>query len=134
MTFEEPKTVLGTGGQILKTRDDYAPIFLSRASDSTGADRFTAPIDSTCSWAKPDQPFGVEMLRPRIEPWLTALVQSEHLSLLIGSGLTHAVHGLATTTARTGAMRRATSAESSMLPIRMAASKRSPMMSTSRSL
>ena len=36
------------------------------------------------------------MLRPRIEPWLTALLQSEHLSLLIGSGLTHAIHKIAT--------------------------------------
>ena len=44
-----------------------------------------------------DEPFGTKELRSRIEPWLTALVQSEHLSLLAGSGLTHAVHGLATT-------------------------------------
>ena len=27
-------------------------------------------------------------LRPRIEPWLTAVFQSEHLSLLLGTGLT----------------------------------------------
>ena len=30
-------------------------------------------------------------LRSRIEPWLTALFQSEHLSLLVGSGLTRSV-------------------------------------------
>ncbi|SCZ84370.1 hypothetical protein [Nitrosomonas mobilis] len=35
-------------------------------------------------------------MRSRVEPWLTALFQSEHLSLLAGSGLTHAVHHLAT--------------------------------------
>lgn len=40
--------------------------------------------------------FGTEKIRPRIEPWLTALCQSEHLSLLLGSGLTHAVHHIAT--------------------------------------
>ncbi|HAT7753329.1 SIR2 family protein [Legionella pneumophila] len=35
-----------------------------------------------------------EILRKEIEPWLTALFQSEHLSLLVGSGLTSAVHML----------------------------------------
>ena len=42
------------------------------------------------------QSFSIKELRSRIEPWLTALFQSEHLSLLAGSGLTHAVHHLAT--------------------------------------
>lgn len=41
------------------------------------------------------QEFGLKELRSRIEPWLTSLFQSEHLSLLVGSGLTHAVHGIA---------------------------------------
>ncbi|HAU4231571.1 TPA: hypothetical protein F7Z39_08830 [Legionella pneumophila] len=35
-----------------------------------------------------------EKLSKEIEPWLTALFQSEHLSLLVGSGLTSAVHML----------------------------------------
>src|SRR5690606_20661233 len=39
--------------------------------------------------------FGLKKLRDQIEPWLTALFQSEHLSLLAGAGLTHAVHHLA---------------------------------------
>lgn len=39
-------------------------------------------------------------LRPRIEPWLTALVQSEHLSLLVGSGLSTAVSKLAGTSSQ----------------------------------
>jgi len=56
---------------------------------------FNLSADSACSWAS-EKPFGPMMLRQRIEPWLTALVQSEHLSLLIGSGLTHAVHHIAT--------------------------------------
>jgi len=34
-------------------------------------------------------------MRRHIEPWLTALFQSEHLSLLAGSGLTHGVHFIA---------------------------------------
>lgn len=82
--------------QIIKTREDNEPVFLARSRESDGAgDRYKLTDDSTCSWAKADDPFGPETLRPRIEPWLTALVQSEHLSLLVGSGLSHAVHGLA---------------------------------------
>lgn len=37
-----------------------------------------------------------EKLRETVEPWLTALFQSEHLSLLVGSGISTAVHMLAT--------------------------------------
>ncbi len=36
-----------------------------------------------------------EKLRPDIEPWLTALFQSEHLSLLLGAGISTAAHRLA---------------------------------------
>jgi len=34
-------------------------------------------------------------LRKEIEPWLTALFQCEHLSLLVGAGLSYAVHDMA---------------------------------------
>ena len=37
-----------------------------------------------------------DQLREKIEPWLTALFQSEHLSLLTGAGISSAVHHLAT--------------------------------------
>jgi hypothetical protein len=89
---------LAAGGQILKTRDDPRPVFLAPAEDS-GARMFTAV--PPCSWAG-EEAFGSEKIRPRIEPWLTALVQSEHLSLLLGSGLTHAVHSIATGRAAAG--------------------------------
>jgi hypothetical protein len=105
MTVEELKTHLENGGQVLKTRDDYAPVLLDRHRDPSGADRFKLPADTQCSWAKSEEAFGPEKLRPRIEPWLTALVQSEHLSLLIGSGLTHAAHRLATCDALPGMAR-----------------------------
>ena len=83
--------------QILKTREDRAPVLIARDTESSEPRKpFRLPADVECSWLKDDKPFGAETLRPRIEPWLTALVQSEHLSLLIGSGLTHAVHGIAT--------------------------------------
>lgn len=78
---------------ILKCRDDPRPLFLL-AVDEPGEAQFT--LDSTTSWVKAGERFGTEKLRARIEPWLTALCQSEHLSLLVGSGLTHAVHRLAT--------------------------------------
>lgn len=86
----------GKNRQILKTRDDPAPVFIeSYLSPSEPKKPFRVSGDVACSWAKGDESFGSEKLRPRIEPWLTALVQSEHLSLLVGSGLTHAVHQLA---------------------------------------
>lgn len=85
------------GEQIIKTRDDHAPVLLQRdTAPSNPSKPFRLRADEDCSWVKSDEAFGPEKLRPRIEPWLTALVQSEHLSLLIGLGLTHAIHGLAT--------------------------------------
>ena len=35
-------------------------------------------------------------MQKEIEPWLTTLLQNEHLSLLAGAGLTNAVHHRAT--------------------------------------
>ena len=75
---------------IIKVRDDYGPIKF----ESTGElNKFKICEGSTASWT--DQKFTVKDLRSRVEPWLTSLFQSEHLSLLVGSGLTHAVHYLA---------------------------------------
>jgi SIR2-like domain len=83
--------------QIIKCHDDHIPVRLGIADTATdSAEKFKLLEGTSCSWASTDQLFGPEKLRSRIEPWLTALVQSEHLSLLIGSGLTHAVHGMAT--------------------------------------
>ena len=44
----------------------------------------------------------VDKLRQKIEPWLTALFQSEHLSLLVGAGISSATHKLATGTPGVG--------------------------------
>ena len=107
---------LRDGDQIIKTRDDIHPIVLTPAepeegNSSQGASqgqdsqetvnqevrfKIKEPQKANASWAKSDGQIGPEKLRERIEPWLTALCQSEHLSLLVGSGLTHAVHTLAT--------------------------------------
>ncbi|ALY41733.1 SIR2 family protein [Pseudomonas aeruginosa] len=73
----------------LKIRDDHMP--LQFAADG---DKFTLQAGSEASWLS-NEVFGHKELRSRIEPWLTSLFQSEHLSLLAGSGLTHAVHCLA---------------------------------------
>jgi hypothetical protein len=78
---------------ILKTRDDKAPVEFVNSGDD-GKFKLGEGVD--CSWLTPVAEFGPEKLRPRIEPWLTALFQSEHLALLAGSGLSHAVHHLAT--------------------------------------
>lgn len=77
---------------ILKSRDDQYPIkFIP-----VGMDDFRIKEGIQCPWQKTDKDFKYDILRQRIEPWLTALFQSEHLSLLVGSGLTHAVHVLST--------------------------------------
>ncbi|HEJ3749964.1 SIR2 family protein [Pseudomonas aeruginosa] len=73
----------------LKTRDDHR--LLQFAADG---DTFKLQAGSEASWLS-GETFGHKELRSRIEPWLTSLFQSEHLSLLAGSGLTHAVHYLA---------------------------------------
>ena len=87
---------LDDGLQVVKSRDDHAPVLIERRLDAADPQKpFQLRTGATCSWAKSDEPFGPEKLRPRIEPWLTALVQSEHLSLLVGSGLTHAVYHIA---------------------------------------
>ena len=77
----------------LKVRDDHTPIHFE-ATDEVG--KFKLREGAEASWLTPGQTFGIKDLRNRVEPWLTALFQSEHLSLLAGSGLTHAVHRLAT--------------------------------------
>lgn len=82
--------------QIIKCRDDKSPIVLSQVSDESGAGpSFKLSENSTCSWLLKDDTITPEKLRLRIEPWLTALFQSEHFSLLLGSGLTHAIHWMA---------------------------------------
>ncbi|MBE0418033.1 MAG: SIR2 family protein [Coriobacteriia bacterium] len=85
-----------TNEQVLRTRDDKRPVSFSPEPGAEGAEAtFNVAPGSACSWAAPGEPFGSDRLRSRIEPWLTSLFQSEHLSLVVGSGLTQAVHGLA---------------------------------------
>lgn len=80
----------------LKIRDDHEPISFTAVDGA-----FNANAGSQVSWLQGED-FGRKELRNRIEPWLTSLFQSEHLSLLAGSGLTHAVHYLAAGTGAAG--------------------------------
>ena len=89
----EESTKIKSSKHILKSRDDRGPVGFETVEDN---EKFKLDGTGQCSWAKLEEPFDINLLRARIEPWLTALFQSEHLSLLIGSGLTHAVHGMAT--------------------------------------
>ena len=74
---------------ILKVRDDANPVWFS-GSDG----KYKLKENTEGSWLGKNE-FNNKDLRHRIEPWLTSLFQSEHLSLLAGSGLTRAVHYLA---------------------------------------
>lgn len=75
---------------ILKVRDDHEPLRFGESEPG----KFRLQDQADVSWLGHEE-FGIKELRSRIEPWLTSLFQSEHLSLLAGSGLTHAVHYLA---------------------------------------
>lgn len=90
------QTWLKEGGNIIKTRDDRDLIFIDQDK------KIQNPKD--CSWA-PNNNTETEVdktvLRSRIEPWLTSLFQSEHLSLLCGSGISNAISFLAGATGGT---------------------------------
>lgn len=86
-TFDPKKPQIN----FIKTRDD-AEIVAFEISENK---KFKLSQDTKCSWINEGQEFTERELRQRIEPWLTSLFQSEHLSLFAGSGLTHAVHYLA---------------------------------------
>lgn len=80
---------------ILKTRDDVQPVRLLREAGG-GEPQFSLVGGEVPTWLRSGTAIGPEKLRERIEPWLTALCQSEHLSLLLGAGVSHATHRIAT--------------------------------------
>lgn len=78
------KDLLEKKGNVIKTRDDHDLILVN--ADST----IQNPDD--CDWGINDKDKVTNAIfRSRIEPWLTSLFQSEHLSLLCGSGITNAI-------------------------------------------
>jgi len=95
MSNDKTPMKINSGIQILKCRDDKAPIYLTSITEpSSCAEPFKLLDGYECAWLEEDC-LGPAKLRPRIEPWLTALFQSEHLSLLVGSGLPRALHQMA---------------------------------------
>ena len=84
--------------QVLKCREDQAPAFLISTRDEEDEEVFVLEDGSKCSWIGEGETLTVDNLRKRVEPWLTALCQSDRISLLVGSGLTHAVHYMAAQT------------------------------------
>ena len=80
---EEPKK----DANILKVRDDRN--YLELEWDQS-ANKFTINSKENFDWCS-EEGCTKSDLRSRIEPWLTSLFQSEHLSLIVGSGLTTAV-------------------------------------------
>lgn len=79
--------------QYLKLGDDQSPVQLDPHSE-VGAFK----VVGHCAWAKPEDKITPDFLRSRVEPWLTALFQSEHLNILIGAGLSSAIQESATGT------------------------------------
>lgn len=80
---------------VLKVRDDSIPLRFIKDNGNKDSKIFKVIEDNSATWC-PDGTFGISDLRSRIEPWLTSLFQSEHLSLLVGNGLTTAIHSLVT--------------------------------------
>ena len=82
--------------QILKTRDDRVRVYFESINGHSKSQKtFRLKDGIECSWAKANEDITPDVLRTRIEPWLTSLFQSEHLSLLLGAGLPYAVQEIA---------------------------------------
>jgi hypothetical protein len=91
---------------ILKIRDDNTPLELVQ-QERDGEFSF-ADMSHSLSWIPiSDRNDAIKKsdLRQGIEPWLTSLFQSEHLSLLIGTGLSTAIEFIATGSSTTAMLK-----------------------------
>lgn len=86
---------------LVKVRDDHEPLKFVKIEPSEKEIKFNIAEGHSANWCA-DNTFSITDLRGRVEPWLTSLFQSEHLSLLVGSGLTTAIQFLATGCANNG--------------------------------
>ena len=73
---------------IVKVREDKGPIEFEK--DTTQEGLFKVK-DESALYINDNGTFSEIELRSRVEPWLSSLFQSEHLSLLLGSGLSSAI-------------------------------------------
>ena len=79
-----PQEVIKNKGNVIKTRDDRELILIDLKGKVVNPEK--------CSWTPNNsETVNNSVFRSRIEPWLTSLFQSEHLSLLCGSGITNAI-------------------------------------------
>ena len=86
--IENANNILKNKGNIIKTIDDRELILVNQDGNVQNKE--------DCSWTpEKDKKVNNKIFRTRIEPWLTSLFQSEHLSLLCGSGITNAISYLA---------------------------------------
>lgn len=87
--ISEARKTLQAGGNVIKTRDDRELILIDGGTN-------TIINSDACTWVPENKDIiSNAIIRSRIEPWLTSLFQSEHLSLLCGSGITNAISHLA---------------------------------------
>ena len=86
--IEEANNVLNDGGNVIKTRDDHDLILVDKNGEIKNKDGYDWGLNK-------GEKVTDSVFRKRIEPWLTSLFQSEHLSLLCGSGTTKAISILA---------------------------------------
>lgn len=91
--IDTAQKLLKDNGNIIKTRDDRELLFIEENGKVQNAD--------VCTWLPNEGNVDKPIYRSRIEPWLTSLFQSEHLSLLCGSGITNAISFLAGATGGT---------------------------------
>lgn len=84
---------------IIKVREDKGPIKFEKDEEKEG---FFKVKEGTNTYINDDGSFSELDLRSRVEPWLSSLFQSEHLSLLLGSGLSTAIQIEATGKANNG--------------------------------
>lgn len=86
--IKTPQETLAQNGNVIKVRDDRDLILIDKEGQIINREK--------CSWLpNDDDAVDNNIFRSRIEPWLTSLFQSEHLSLLCGSGITNAISYLA---------------------------------------
>ena len=84
---------------IIKVREDKDPVEFDKDTNQEGIFKLK---NESCKYINDKGKFSELELRSRVEPWLSSLFQSEHLSLLLGSGLSSAIQYEATEKADNG--------------------------------
>lgn len=87
---------------LVKVREDKEPLsFGVKTPDKDSDERVFISETGKTSWLNKSE-FSEQDLRSRVEPWFSSLFQSEHFSLLLGSGLSSAIQYDATGSTNNG--------------------------------